>query len=147
MICFCYFCQKNFQGMAHNDPYSVQIGPKKTIFKRFYQHFFRTAGLHHKLLRLIESPNMFHWKWKSARKSKVVLVFGAKFGANQSNVVKKNKETGISMGVSLYILHEVYICKQEVVVIEIPEWKWKAKLARDIILEGNQDEVFTLVSL
>ena len=41
------------------------------------------------------------------------------------------------MGVSLYILHEVYIYKQEVVVIEILEWKWKAKLARDIILEGN----------
>ena len=26
-------------GVAHNDPFSVQIGSKKTIFKRFYQPF------------------------------------------------------------------------------------------------------------
>ena len=41
MICFCYFCQKKFStlGGAHNDPFSVQIGSKKIIFKRFYQLF------------------------------------------------------------------------------------------------------------
>ena len=69
MICFCYFCQKIFcsiLGEAHNDPFSVQIGPKKTIFKRFYQTFFRTAGLQYELLILIVSPNIFHWK--SAKK-------------------------------------------------------------------------------
>ena len=66
--------------MAHNDLFSVQIGSKKTIFKRFYQLFFRTAGLQHKLLILIVSPNIFYWK--SAKKSKVGVVFGAKFGPN-----------------------------------------------------------------
>ena len=82
MICFCYFCQKKFQilGVAHNNPFSVQIGSKETIFKRFYQLFFRTAGLQHKLLILIVSPNIFHWK--SAKESKVGVVFGAKFGPN-----------------------------------------------------------------
>ena len=32
-----------------------------------------------------------------------------------------------------HILHEVYICKQEVVVIEKPEWKLKAELARNTV--------------
>ena len=52
--------------VAHDDP--------------FYQLFFRTAGLQHKLLILIVSPNIFHWK--SAKESKVGVVFGAKFGPN-----------------------------------------------------------------
>ena len=55
------FVKKKFSilGMAHNDLFSVQIGSKKTIFKRFYQLFFRTSGLQHKLLILIVSPNIF----------------------------------------------------------------------------------------
>ena len=58
------------------------------------------------------------------------------FGQIWYNVVK-NQETGISVtnGV-FYILHEVYI------FIEIPEWKLKAKLARNTIYEGNWDEIF-----
>ena len=82
MICFCYFCQKKFQilGVAHNNPFSVQIGSKETIFKRFYQLFFRTAGLQHKLSILIVFPNIFHWK--SAKESKLGMVFAANFGPN-----------------------------------------------------------------
>ena len=83
MICFCYSCQKIFfsiLGGTHNDPFSVQTGPKGTIFERFYQLFFRTAGLQHKLLILIQSPNIFHWK--SAKKGKVVVVFGSNFRPN-----------------------------------------------------------------
>ena len=63
MICFFYFCQKEFfsiLGVAHNDLFSVQIRSKKTIFKRFYQLFFKTSGLQHKLLIIIVSPNIFH---------------------------------------------------------------------------------------
>ena len=37
--------------------------------------------------------------------------------------------------VFFHILHEVYIYKQEVVVIEIPDWKLKTKL--NTIFEGN----------
>ena len=83
MICFCYFYQKKFffiLGVVHNDPFSMQIGSKKTIFQRFYQLFFRTAGFQHKLLILIVSSNIFHWK--SVKESKVDVVFGAKFGPN-----------------------------------------------------------------
>ena len=52
------------------------------------------------------------------------------------NIVKKQKNPSISM-FFFNILHEVYICKQEVVFIEIPKWKLKAKLARNTIFEGN----------
>ena len=37
------------------------------------------------------------------------------------------KQTGISMGF-FHILHEVYIYKQKLVVVEIPEWKLKTKV-------------------
>ena len=47
-------------GVVHNNLFSVQIGSEKTIFKRFYQLFFETSGLQHKLLIIIVSPNMFH---------------------------------------------------------------------------------------
>ena len=67
-------------GVAYNDPFSVQIGSKKTIFKRFYQLFFRTAGLQHKLSILIVFPNIF--PWKSAKESKLGMVFVANFGPN-----------------------------------------------------------------
>ena len=67
-------------GMTHNDPFFAQIGPKKTIFKWLYQLFFRTNRLQHKLLILIESPIIFYWK--SAKRNKVGVVFGSKFGPN-----------------------------------------------------------------
>ena len=38
-------------------------------------------------------------------------------------------------------MHEVYIYKQEVVVIK--EWKLKAKLARNTIFEGNYDKTLS----
>ena len=61
-------------------PFLCKLGPKKPFLGGFTNFFFRTNRLQHKLLILIESPNMFHWK--SANKSKVDVVFGAKFGPN-----------------------------------------------------------------
>ena len=96
MICFCYFCLKKF--------FPVRTWPimshffanwtKKTIFKRFYQLFFRTAGLQYKLLILIESPNIFHWK--SAKKVKWVWSFGQTLGQIKSNVMKKQRNWNIN---------------------------------------------------
>ena len=80
-------------GVTHSEPFFVQIGPKKTIFKRFYQHFFRTTRLQHKLLILIESHYIFHWKL--AKKRKVFVVCGVTFanlGQIWYNIVKKKKE-------------------------------------------------------
>ena len=82
MICFCCYAKKLFfiLSMAYNDHFFVQIRPKKVIFQSFYQYFLRTTGLQHKLLKLIESSNIFHWK--SAKKRKLGVVFGRKFGSN-----------------------------------------------------------------
>ena len=111
MICFCYFCQNFFSalGMAHNDPFSVQIGSKKTIFKRFYQLFFRTAGLQHNLLILIVPPNILHQK--SAKKAKWVWSLRQNLGQIRSNVVKE--QTNWYFNRFFHILHEVYIYKQK----------------------------------
>ena len=48
--------------MAHADPFVVQIGPKKAIFVDIlpFFFFFRTTGLQQKLLKLIESSNIFN---------------------------------------------------------------------------------------
>ena len=44
----------------------------------------------------------------------------------------------ISIDFFLHILHEKYILKQKVVVIETPKsWKCKANIARNIPFEGN----------
>ena len=63
MACFLVISAKkklfSILGSAHNDPIFVQTGSNKTIFK-IYQLVFRTAGLQHKLLILIESPDIFH---------------------------------------------------------------------------------------
>ena len=94
----------------------MQIGPKKTIFKRLYQHFFRTSGLQDKLLISIESPNIFHWK--PAKKVKWVWSVERNLGQIWYNVVPKKRETGISMFFFFDILDEVYILKHEAVFIK-----------------------------
>ena len=89
MICFCYFCQKKLffiLGVAHTEPFVVQIGPQEEILRGFTNFFFRTTGLQQGLLILIESHNIFYWK--STKENKVGVVLGAKF---VSNVVKKQR--------------------------------------------------------
>ena len=44
MLCSCYFCQKNgffILGMAHADPFVVQIRPEKATFVEVLPHFFQ----------------------------------------------------------------------------------------------------------
>ena len=120
MICFSYLFKKNyfsFGAWPIMTPFCANWA-QKTIFKRFYQLFFRTTGLQHKLLTLIESPNIFYWK--STKKSKVGVVFGIKFGTNLVQCCEKTKKNWYFNGF-FYILHEVYIYKHKVVLTEIPE--------------------------
>ena len=44
---------------------------------------------------------------------------------------KKVKKLALSIGFS-HILHGEYILKQEVVVVQTPEWKFKANIARNV---------------
>ena len=57
------------------------------IFRDFSKKIFRTIGLQLKLLILIESPNIFHWKPakktnKNKNKKQNGCGLGAKFGPN-----------------------------------------------------------------
>ena len=45
------------------------------------------------------------------------------------------KKLALSIGFS-HILHEEYILKQEVVVVQTPEWKFKANIARNATFQG-----------
>ena len=95
MISFCYFCQeKTFSIVsdAHNYPLFAQIGTKKQLLRGFTNCFFINAGLKHKLLILVESPNIIFWK--TAKKCKFIVVFG-KIWAKLGPMSRKNKEAGI----------------------------------------------------
>ena len=63
-------------------PFFVQTGPKKHFLRDFIPTFFQNYWIAAQVIDIIsiESPNIFHWK--SAKKSKVDVVFGAKFGSN-----------------------------------------------------------------
>ena len=92
MICFSYFCQKNcfsFRTWPIMTPFCANWA-QKTIFKRFYQLFFGTTGLQHKLLILIEFPNITHRK--SNKKGNWVWSAGQNLGQIWYNVVKKTKK-------------------------------------------------------
>ena len=79
---FLLFLPKKFffiLGVVHNDTFSMQIGSKNTIFKRFYQLFFRTAGFQQVININCVSSNIFHWK-SAVKESKVGVVFGQNLG-------------------------------------------------------------------
>ena len=88
------------------------------------------------LLILIEYPNIFHWK--STRKSGCSLRGKVWAKLEVLCFEKKTKKLALSMGF-FQILHEEFIkSKKYVVVIEIPDWKLKAKIvARNTTFEEN----------
>ena len=53
------FEQKNL-AVVHADLFFEHVRPQNKNFQRSYQFVFRTSGLQHKSLILIESPNTFH---------------------------------------------------------------------------------------
>ena len=61
----------------------------------------------------------------------------AKFGPNYVQCCeKKVKKLTLSIGFS-HILHGEYILKQEVVVVQTPEQKFKAIIATNTTFQGN----------
>ena len=93
--------------VAHNVPFFVQIGNKKATFIGFTNFFVRITALQHNLLILIEPPNIFHLK--STKKKESGCGLWVKVWAKFCPMFEKTKETGISIGVVLHILHGVYI--------------------------------------
>ena len=141
MILFSYFCQKNcfpFGAWSIISPFLCKLGPKIN-FQEVLHTFFTTTLLQHKLLMLIESLNIFHWK--SAKKGKCVWSVGQNLGEILYNDVKKTKKNCYFNGFFWYFAWGIHL-QVRISVIEIPEWKSKAKLARTIIFEENHDDVF-----
>ena len=68
--------------------------------------FFRTTGLHLKLLILIKSPNIFHWK--PQEKIKVGVVLGQNLGQTRSNVVKKVKTLVLSVVIFIFYMGNIF---------------------------------------
>ena len=64
------------------------------------------------------------------------MVLGQNLGQIMSNVEKKVKKWALPIG-SLYILHGEYILKQNVVVVQTPEWKFKRNIARNSIFKQH----------
>ena len=96
--------------MVHGDPIFAQVWGKNG-FK------FQS-----KLLILIESPKIFHCK--PAKKFKVGVVLGQNLGQIRYNVVKKIKKQALSIGL-FHILHEEYLLKHKVLVVQTLKWKFK----------------------
>ena len=137
MIFFCYFCQKSCFWLwvwPIWPLFCANWTQKKQFFRGFTIFFPRTIGLQHKLLILIESTYIFHSK--SQKKGKWVWFLVQNNGQIRPNVMKKQRNWHFNR-VFFHIFHELYIWKQKVVGIEIPEWKLKTKLARNTIFNGN----------
>ena len=63
------------------------------------------------------------------------VILGQNLGQIRPNFVKKNKETGINNTFFFHILHEEYLLKQKLVVVQILEWN-----LRQILLEMSHSE-------
>ena len=61
-------------------------------------------------------------------------------GQIRSNVVKKTRELVFQWVFFIFCMRYTFTSKK-VVVIEIPEWKLKIKLARNIVFKGNCDKI------
>ena len=63
------------------------------------------------------------------------MVLEQNLGQIRSNVMKKVKKLALSIGFS-HILHGEYLLQHRVVVVQTPEWKFKASIARNAISKG-----------
>ena len=110
--------------MAHNDPFFVQIGHKKIIFKRFIQHFSRTTELHAtQVIHINWNPNIYNYK--SVEKKKSGCGLWGKIWANFVQCCEKTKKNGHFNGFFLIFCMRYTFTNMK----EIPEWKLKPKLA------------------
>ena len=72
---------------------------------------------------------------KTSKKSQSACDLGEKFEQIRPHV-KRIKKKALSIGFS-HILHGEYLLKQKVVVVQTPEWKFKAIIARNVTFEGR----------
>ena len=63
------------------------------------------------------------------------MVLWQNLGKIRSNVVKKVKK-GIIKFFFIFYMGNIYLLKQKEVIVQTPEWKFKAKIARNAIFES-----------
>ena len=145
MMQFCCFSQKKVSfilGVIHGAPIFAKVGPKNGNFWEFQQIFFRTTRFQLKLLQLIESLNIFHWK--AAKKVKVGVILGENLGQIKPNDVKKVQKKALSIDF-FPILQGEYLLKQKLVIVQTPEGKFNANIPRNATFEGYLESNFCLI--
>ena len=75
---------------------------------------------------------------------KVGLVLGQDLGQIKPNVVKKVKKEALSISL-FHILHGEYLLKQNVVVVQTLEGKFKTNIASNATFEGRLGPNFNLI--
>ena len=78
---------------------------------------------------------------ENSKEKKVGVVLEKNLGQIMSNVVKKVKKLVLSINV-FHMLHRKYILKQEIVVAQTPEGKFKVNIARNTRFEGRHRQIF-----
>ena len=115
MICFCYFC---YLGVAHDDPFFVQIGPPK-IFLEVLPTFFKNLWIPTQVININSMSQHISLEISQKMESGCGLQ-GQKLGQSRSHIVKKKTRNWYfnTMGF-FHILHELYIQKQEIVLTKL----------------------------
>ena len=91
----------------------------------------RTTGFQLKFLKLIESPNIVHWKSaKKKKKNQIGCGLRERFGPNYIQCCEKSKETGNIISFFSYFTWD-NLLKQEAVVVKPYEWKFKAIITKN----------------
>ena len=95
----------------------------------------------HKLVPKIEVLEVSAVVLVSSKKSTVGVVIGTKFWSIQvqcCKTKKKKKKKKLALSICFFpILHEECIQKQQAMVIQIPQWEFKANIARNSTFNGN----------
>ena len=74
------------------------------------------------------------------------MVLGQNLGQIRPNVVKKRNGHYQYIGIGFFhILRGEYFLKQKEVVVQIPEWKFNANIARNATFEGCSGPNFCLI--
>ena len=124
-------------------PFLHKLGQKIVIFKGFSNFFSELpTGFQLKLLILIESPKIFHWK--PAKKKLKWLWSWGKIWAKTGPILWKNKETGIMNRSFLYLTWRIPF-KVKGSVVHTPEWKFKANISGNVTFEWHLGPNFFLI--
>ena len=146
MICFCHFCKKKKKNLY--GPYwplfCVSWAQKwqfLEVLAKIFQNYWITIKVINinwipQHISLETSKKKKNKKTKKATKKNQVWSLGKIWAKLGKMLWKEVKKLTLSIVFS-HNLHGEYISKQEVVVVQTPEWKFKANIARNATFQGR----------